>query len=188
MAPRGSLWEPSRVSFGGPPGLEIVFCIWPSGGSFCDPSGPVLGRPRPARLWPALLGYEPTEEYILNTYGDGWKKKEVTNIPPAGNGAPVLPNTFSEVSGLTLKRAGIREDQQSLVDAAEFLATKYQELYGNRIEQLLTYMEETGDIETFRKKLTELMQEVPPEETVETIQKATLFGRLMGLFRGQREA
>ena len=132
------------------------------------------------------LGYEPTEEYILNTYGEGWKKKEASPLPPAGPGAPIIPAEFQEISKLTQHRAGLREDPQSLVDAAQYLATQYKEMYGHRIEQLLAYMEETDDLETFREKLTEMMEDIPTEESVETIQKATLFGRLMGLFRAQR--
>ncbi|WP_196221051.1 DUF935 domain-containing protein, partial [Sansalvadorimonas verongulae] len=135
----------------------------------------------------ATLGYEPTEEYILSTYGEGWKKKkEASPMPPAGTGAPVLPAEFREVSDLTLHRAGLREDQQSLVDAAGFLASKYRDLYGKRVEQLLSYMEETDDLETFREKLTEMMEDIPDDKAVETVQKATLFSRLMGLMRGQR--
>lgn len=99
------------------------------------------------------LGYEPTEEYILETYGEGWKKKEASPLPPMGSGAPELPPEFAEISSLTQKRASHRADMQSLVDAAEYLGTKYQAMYGKRVEQLLSYLEETDDVATFRQKL-----------------------------------
>ena len=134
----------------------------------------------------STLGYEPTEEYITETYGAGWKKKESSPLPPIGIGSPELPPEFSEITGLTAKRAGHRADMQSIVDAADYLSTKYNELYGKRIEQLLQYMEETDDIDTFRQKITELMKEPPADETVDTIKRATFFSRLMGVFKNDK--
>ena len=99
-------------------------------------------------------------------------------------GAPELPPEFSEISGMTARRAGHRADMQAIVDAAEYLSTKYNELYGKRVEQLLQYMEETGDVETFREKVTEMMREPPADEAVETVRNASFFGRLMGVLRG----
>ena len=75
-------------------------------------------------------------------------------------------------------------DMQAIVDAAEYLSTKYNELYGKRVEQLLQYMEETGDVETFREKVTEMMREPPADEAVETLRNASFFWRLAGVFRG----
>ena len=134
----------------------------------------------------STLGYEPTEEYITETYGPGWKKKEVSTLPPlmgkdSQGATPDLPPEFAEISGLTEKRAAHRADMQALVDAAEYLSTKYRELYGERVEQLLNYMEETGDAETFKQKITEMMKEPPAEQAVETVRNASFFGRLIGL-------
>ncbi len=131
----------------------------------------------------STLGYEPTEDYIRETYGEGWKKKEASPLPPMGAGAPELPPEFSEISSLTQKRASHRADMQSLVDAAEFLGTKYQAIYGKRVEQLLNYLEETDDVATFRQKLVEMMKEPPADEAVETVRNASFFGRLMGLVK-----
>ena len=128
----------------------------------------------------STLGYEPTEEYITETYGAGWKKKESSTLPPMSAGAPELPPEFSEISGMTARRAGHRADMQAIVD----LSTKYHELYGKRVEQLMQYMEETGDVETFREKVTEMMKEPPADEAVETVRNASFFGRLMGVVRG----
>ncbi|MGI9276552.1 MAG: phage portal protein family protein, partial [Endozoicomonas sp.] len=131
----------------------------------------------------STLGYEPTEEYITETYGPGWKKKAASTLPPSGKGAPELSAEFSEISGLTEKRAAHRADMQALVDASEYLSSKYRELYGQRVEKLLTYMEETGDVETFRKKVTEMMKEPPHKTAVETVRNASFFVRLMGLVK-----
>ncbi|WP_083232885.1 DUF935 domain-containing protein [Endozoicomonas atrinae] len=132
----------------------------------------------------STLGYEPTEDYIRETYGEGWKKKESSPLPPMGAGAPELPPEFSEITSLTQKRASHRADMQSLVDAAEYLGTKYQAMYGKRVEQLLNYLEETDDVATFRQKLVEMMKEPPADEAVETVRNASFFGRLMGLVSG----
>lgn len=129
------------------------------------------------------LGYEPTEEYVTETYGPGWRKKEMSPLPPIGAGAPELPPEFSEISGLTQKRAAHRADMQAIVDAAEYLGTKYQEVYGKRVEQLMQYMEETGDVGTFREKVAEMMKEPPVDEAVERVRNTSFFGRLMGMFK-----
>ncbi len=102
-----------------------------------------------------------------------------------GIGAPELPPEFSEISSLTQKRASHRADMQSLVDAAEYLGTKYQAMYCKRVEQLLNYLEETNDVATFRQKLVEMMKEPPADEVVETVRNASFFGRLMGLVSGE---
>jgi len=131
------------------------------------------------------LGYEPTEEYIKETYGEGWRKKEAV-LPPTANGLPEMNADFAEVTALTQKRIAHRQDQQALVDAAEYMATKYKDLYGKRIEQLLSFMEETDDVDTFKKHLNELMAEPASEQAAETIRNATLVSRLMGMFKGSK--
>ncbi|WP_257263832.1 hypothetical protein, partial [Endozoicomonas sp. ONNA2] len=128
-------------------------------------------------------GYKPTEDYIRETYGDGWKKKEASPLPPMSAGAPGLPPEFSEISSLTRKRASHRADMQSLVDAAEYLSTQYHALYGKRVEELLNYLEETSDVATFKQKLTEMMKETPSQESIDTVRNASFFARLMGLFK-----
>ena len=136
------------------------------------------------------LGYEPTEDYIEETYGPGWRKKaEPVQIPGEvlSTGTGPLPAEFAEVNALLQRRAGHRVDQQTLADAAEMLATNYKGVYGKRVEQLLSYLEESDDIDTFKRQLTGMLEDTPPEETVEAFQRATLFSRLMGMFRSQRD-
>ena len=129
----------------------------------------------------STLGFEPTEDYILETYGPGWKKKETSPLLPAGKNISPLPPAFSESSKLSQKQAAHRTDMQTLIDAAEYLSTQYQNLYGKRVEQLMNYMEETGDIATFRKKVTEMMKEPPEEQAVEVFRNGMFIGRLMGV-------
>jgi phage gp29-like protein len=134
------------------------------------------------------LGFEPTEQYIKETYGPGWRKKAPETVPPtAGNNpVPEMGPEFAEVSPLTDKRVQHRRDQQTLIDAADMLGSKYREVYGKRIEQLLAYAENTNDMQTFKKRLLEMMAEPAPEETVEAVTNATWAARLMGLFKGSK--
>jgi phage gp29-like protein len=131
------------------------------------------------------LGYEPTEQYIEETYGTGWIKKAEPVMPPSNPLAEMGPE-FTEISRLAAARAGHRNDEQALVDGAEYLATQYADLYGKRVEQIMGYLEETDDVETFKSHLTAMMADAPPPATVETVRNATWYGRMMGLFRSQR--
>jgi phage gp29-like protein len=129
------------------------------------------------------LGFEPTEDYIRDTYGEGWIKRQINpfvlNQPPA-------PQEFAEAAKMGDERAQNRLDQQSLIDGAERLARNYQEILGPRIESLLAYLEDTQDLVTFREHLNELLQEPPPAPAVEQIQRAATVSRLMGMTRGNQ--
>lgn len=137
---------------------------------------------RDARI--VALGYEPTQEYIEETYGAGWQRKVVPAVPPPQLGA--MGPEFAEVTALAQQRVAHRADQAELLNAAAYLATKYRDLYGARVERLANYLEETADLETFRARIAEMMAEVAPPAAVETAQRANVMARLMGLLRGQR--
>jgi len=142
---------------------------------------------RDAKIY--ALGYDPTLEYIEDTYGMGWEKRKEAVVPPAlmTGGQGPMPAEFAEISSLLAARAGHRNDQQLLADAAAGLATKYKELYGKRVEQLLGYLEENQDFETFKKHIADMMEETAPQEIVDTVQRATVMGRLLGMLRGERK-
>ena len=106
------------------------------------------------------LGYEPTEAYMEETYGPGWVKKVAPESPPADQPAPMGPD-FTEISELARARVGNRADAQQLVDAAEYLGTRYRDLYGKRVDQILAYLEETDDVDTFKRQLTAMMADLP---------------------------
>lgn len=131
------------------------------------------------------LGYEPTEQYIEEQYGPGWRKQAAPAQPPNDPAGP-LPAEFQEISDLAQSRAGHRADQQALVDGAEYLGSRYQELYGQRIEQILSYLEDTSDVDTFRRQLTSMLTDPPSIDAVDSVRNATWMARLMGVMRGQR--
>ncbi|MDA9095398.1 DUF935 domain-containing protein [Porticoccaceae bacterium] len=133
----------------------------------------------------STLGFEPTEQYIEQTYGPGWVKKAAAPLPPIDGLGPMGPE-FAELSRLAQARVDHRGDEQSLVDAAKAFGTKYKELYGDRVDGLLEFLESTDDEVTFRKHLTEMLKEAPNDAAVETIRDATFFSRMMGALRGER--
>lgn len=134
----------------------------------------------------STLGYEPTEEYVAETYGPGWKKKEITVLPARGDGLGPMGPEFSELSAIAQKRIAHRQDQEQLINAAEAFATKYKNIIGSRVESLLQYAEDSQDYETFRKHLQAMLDAEPDAAAVDAIEKASLFSRLSGFFRGQR--
>jgi phage gp29-like protein len=126
----------------------------------------------------SLLGFEPTEEYITETYGPGWKKKPAAP-PPAVPGAPGTdPAQFAE--GAPAQRAAHRDVQDAIIEGAETLAADWQQLLGKRVEELLAFAEETGDLVTFRERLAELLDADPPQEVVDAIARAGFASALAG--------
>jgi len=131
------------------------------------------------------LGFEPTEDYIRETYGEGWVKRQSNpSSAPAGINQGGL--SFAENSILAGAVASRRADMETLTRIAETIAADYQDVLGKRVQQLLAYAEESGDLETFRQRLNELLAEGPQQDTVDAVTHATWASRLMGMFRAQR--
>ncbi len=144
------------------------------------------------------LGYEPTEEYILETYGEGWVKKQVQEMVTDGltnpDGSPMNPaqdpstgaKDFAEALGLAVIKSGNRADHTAIVEAARQFAAQYETVMGDRVDQLLSFADQSGDYETFRKHLAEMMAEQPSDKTVEKVRRANFVSRLVGALRAQR--
>ncbi|MCP5428525.1 MAG: DUF935 family protein [Chromatiaceae bacterium] len=133
------------------------------------------------------LGFDPTEEYITETYGEGWVKRAAPE--PGAFGLPTenLPAEFAEaISEIARAKINHRSNQASIVDAAARLASQYEEVIGPRLHELVAYAEESGDLLTFREKLNELVAELPRKEAVEKLQRASIVSRLMGALSQQR--
>ena len=132
------------------------------------------------------LGYRPTPDYIEQTYGPGWEPAKEPVAPPMAPGVPPQnPDDEGFAEGDTARMLH-RADQQALVDAAHHFAGQYEDILGERVAELLTFLEYTEDVDTFKAKLRELIEEPPPAQAVETIQKAGVFARLMGALRHQK--
>ena len=147
------------------------------------------------------LGFEPSEDYIKETYGEGWTRKQATAVnpaafpagrqpgaqPPQGN-ADAAQFAEGELAALAALRAARRGDQQALTDAAASFADQYETIMGRRVGQILQAVEfADGDEALFRTRLNELLAEAPPPEAADKIARGTMFSRLMGALRGQRQ-
>jgi phage gp29-like protein len=142
------------------------------------------------------LGFEPTEEYIRETYGDGWQKKSdpiaaVADMiqgqtPDANTGAPPAEFAEGEPLALSVLRAARRADQQALFDAARMFAEQYNTITGNRVAQLLQAAEFSDDAETFRRRLDEILAEAPEPSMLDRMTRAFSVSRMLGALRNQR--
>lgn len=148
------------------------------------------------------LGFEPTEEYITETYGTGWVKSQKAAAvadPNAPGGAQAAaagfatpdPNAqdaqeFAETAALAALKNASRADQRALVEAAEAFGQQWDTILGQRVRSILSFAEESGDYETMRKHLNRLAKEPAPRAAAETVKRATFLARLMGVLRGQR--
>ncbi|MGD9599915.1 MAG: DUF935 domain-containing protein [Steroidobacteraceae bacterium] len=149
------------------------------------------------------LGFSPTEDYIKETYGDGWEKSQAPAVNPLTGlpNAPGLPTAQDpgdadpeqfaerpELAALAALRAARRGDQQSLVDAAALFASQHETQMARRVGALLDAAEFAEDYDTFRTRLDELLAELPPPEQVEPLRRASFFAKMLGALRAQRRA
>ncbi len=146
------------------------------------------------------LGFRPTEQYILETYGPGWVKAEqaaqLAGDAPAGGvfggGARPEPDddtaqAFAEAAALAALKNANRADQQALAEAAAAFGKQWDTIVGERVRQLVAYAEQSGDYDTMREHLNQLAAERAPRAAVEKTRRATFVARLMGALRAQRE-
>ena len=144
------------------------------------------------------LGYEPTEEYIREAYGEGWVKAAST-VDPLQRMAGMLeagalpgeePAQFAEgeSAALAALRSARRQDQRALYDAAIAFADQYDTITGRRVQQILRAAEFSEDAETFSRRLDEILAEAPPEGAMTKLMRALAGSRMLAALRGQRPA
>lgn len=154
------------------------------------------------------LGFEPTEAYILETYGPGWIKAQqaaalagdIGALPGGGaaggsfGGAGAVPDAdaetaqaFAETAALAALKNANRADQRALLEAAAAFGQQWDTIVGERVRTILAYAEESGDYDTMREHLNALAAERAPRAATEKVRRSTFVARLMGALRGQRE-
>ena len=132
------------------------------------------------------MGYGPTQDYITDTYGEGWEKREITQPATQGGDFGGEQSTdYAENGKVAQKGAQQRKDQGDIKAGAEAMALAYNDLIGPRVRQILAFAEESGDLETMRDRLEELVTD-PNDETVTQIENATFAARMMGFFKGSK--
>jgi len=135
------------------------------------------------------LGFQPSEEYIKQRYGEHWEKAEPLNLGAGGSFAaqpgPIgAAADFAELGAVAILKAGKRADQQSMKEAAEFLANRGG-LVGARVAQILAYSQGEGvDYADMAGELQRLAQQLPDNDGVLEMRNATFFARLLARFRG----
>lgn len=123
------------------------------------------------------LGYEPDENYILTTYGPGWKKKAVPPTPTPG-ADPFGGPKFAEP--VSTSRATNRAAQEAMAVASETLSSEWQRLVGPRVDDIIAMAEETGDLVEFRARISDLLDKEPPKAVVDALQRACFTAHVMG--------
>jgi phage gp29-like protein len=155
------------------------------------------------------MGWQPSEDYMLETYGEGWTKKPA--LPPpdpallglggpgfALGGAPQQPPAKAASAAAAEDDAAFAEQplqaartfnaqrQQALAEGADALAGEWRKLVGPQVENLLSVLDETQDLPQFKERLANLLDAEPPKATVDAIARATFAAHVMG--RGKAPA
>lgn len=129
------------------------------------------------------LGYEPTEQYIKDTYGEGWVKRQVVTPPAFGaNDDQEDPSdpAFSEGGSLSARKARMHRAQNAIEAGAAMIGKRYQKIMQPKLDRLTAMLEETGDLVTFRERLAELLESDPSPADVDAIAQATFASMLLG--------
>ena len=132
------------------------------------------------------IGYKPTPEKILEVYGEGYEAKS-ESLPPqlalnAGNPPPPVntgedmpaPAEFAEGDPA---RARIREAeraQNDIAEAAKKLSEKNAKFLQERIDTLLTLLDNTNDFKSFSEKLKEMAQDEPDGAIVTALEQGAI--------------
>lgn len=150
------------------------------------------------------MGWEPDEQYIQRTYGEGWTKKAA---PPPGPpmfipGMPGMPGQQQPQAGPaeqgddatevdladgaplgkgSEQRAFSKARQAALTAGAEALAGEWQALVRKPVEDVLALAESSGgDLVQFRERLTQLLDAKPDPDAVQRIAQAAFAANVMG--------
>lgn len=122
------------------------------------------------------MGFDPTEQYITETYGVGWKKSTAPRQVPG----TVPPGGPAFAEGESGQRTANRVSQEAIAQAAEQLSAEWQRLIGPRIEDIVSMAEQSGDLVEFRAQLTALLDKEPPKELVDALSRAGFVAQLAG--------
>ena len=154
------------------------------------------------------LGWEPTDEYMLETYGDGWRRKAAPPAPqglvpgqpvppgPAAIAGQPMGNTADDpadpegdaarfAEGAPLGKAGAQRAfnkarQEAITNGAEALASEWQAVMRKPVEDVVALLEQSGDLVAFRERLTLLLDAKPDAAVVDKIARASFAANVMG--------
>lgn len=158
------------------------------------------------------MGFEPSDDYIRETYGEGWSRKppadpamfglaspqadtpegretgtEVANDAGAKGGDEASYAEGASLQDATRARTLHRQAQDDIQAASDALAHEWKAMVGQQVGDLVSLAEETGDLVEFRERLTRLVTAPPPKAAVEAIARATFAGHLLGRVAATRK-
>lgn len=134
----------------------------------------------------AGLGYEPTERYILDTYGEGWVRRKSVTPPgglfgfPGSDADPENPDDEGAFAEPAAARARNRAIQDALAAGADALAADWERLVGPRVEELVGMLQESRDLVTFAEQLARLLAQAPRTVMVDALARATFAAHVVG--------
>lgn len=124
------------------------------------------------------MGFEPTQDYIDQTYGVGFIKR----VSPKQNGFEAEEETaeFAEASRIKKARLVNRETQEMIAAGAKQAGEKWHDFIGSRLDNLFAILQDSDDPITFREHLDELILNAPPPEMVDALAKANFNAYALG--------
>lgn len=180
----------------------IVFYNMPDAGMpqletvFDEPEDTAKLAERDSKL--VTMGWEPSEQYIAETYGEGWTKKAPAPTLVAPDPQPDPQPGVIDVNdlaaedesarfaeGAPLRAAGAQRAfnqarQEAITAGAEQLAGQWKAVMKRPVEDLMSLLDNSGDLVQFREGMTRLLDSKPDPATVETIARAAFAGHVMG--------
>ncbi|NBV29368.1 DUF935 family protein [bacterium] len=128
------------------------------------------------------LGWNPRDEYIIKTYGDGYEKAH-----DIVHNEDKKDQQFSEKDLISISRENHERAMDEIEKASLDFGLNYQELIGYRVKEIQDIAEASGDFGLFKQRLSELAQEDPKESIVKKIMSGRIFARLYGMFNAMRK-
>lgn len=127
------------------------------------------------------MGFGMTDEYVLDTYGDGFVRKQTALPDPFKNATASSGPAFADPSGkISAQRQRNETDQQTLANASDALAGQWRDFVEPMLKQVQTLLDETGDLQLARDRLGELLQQEPNKKMVTALQQSAFSAQMLG--------
>lgn len=128
------------------------------------------------------MGFEPSEEYIQETYGDGWTRKPPPDNPPPDNRPPDEQPPAQDEPGPAFAQAAQALGVDGFVNRLANQAQPHIDDMLTRVRQLL---DEVDSLDVFRDRLAEVYAYLPPDELASVMQLGLAAAELAGRFEAE---
>lgn len=135
------------------------------------------------------LGFEPSEQYIQETYGEGWTKKKVQPPPIPGRNIPNIPPTGSPDAGAA-QFAGPPPAQADEPDGVDLQAEQLARRAAPAMQRVLTHLQGVVDhaesLESLRDDLLASYGHLPIDDLQRVMQQAFAAADAAGRFEAKQ--